>query len=71
MEMKYFNILWVRQHSGLQGAREGTLCVCVVLVYTWKHPEHKLVQKLVHVRVCACVFMFVCRCLSDTFHSKT
>lgn len=64
MKMKYFNILWVRQHSELQGAREGTLCMCVVLMYTWKQPEHKLYRNL---STCMCVpvysWLFVDVCL--------
>lgn len=65
--MKYFNILWVRRHSEIQGARGGIVFFCVVLVYTHKHLR-QTVQKLVHMRVYACVFVFICRCLFDTFH---
>lgn len=56
--MKYFNILWVRQHSGLQGAREGTLCVCVWFLCT--HGSIQNINLYRNLSTCVCVPVYSC-----------
>lgn len=56
MKLKYFNIVWFRQHSDIQGVRGRTFFLCIVM-YTYKHLRYKLYRNLV---TCVCVLVYSC-----------
>lgn len=69
MKMKYFNVLCelVEFHQFRELKWEIFFFPRVVLIYTYKYLKHKLYRN-VSVFVYAYVSIFVCRCVSDTFH---